>query len=315
MDARTPLPPVRGIGYSIRATSPDFDDLDQKLDEAERLGVDFVELPLFAWTLVMGGRVLEDRLDRLVAATRNRPFAFTAHGPLAINLMETKERLPRHQALLDAAIQIAGTVGASSLVVHAGCVRGEDDIELAYARQHDALIEAGDKAAAYGVTVCIENIFRFEPMRETPLPSRLAAEIDAIAHPNVRATLDVSHAFLRCTDARVDFMKEIAALAPFARHLHVHDSFGRMSGSWAADDAERAGLGEGDLHLPMGWGGIDWNQVAELCRFEAGTAVILELHRRYWSELPRQIEVVRAFADKLAAAAAVTDASTVPAAS
>lgn len=303
MDARAPLPSIRGVGFSIRATSPEFEDLAAKLDEAERLGVDFVELPLFAWTLVMGGRVLEDRLERLVAATRNRPFAYTAHGHLAINLMDAKERLPRHQALLDAAIRIAGAVGAVNLVLHAGCVRGEDDIELSYERQRDALKEAGDKAAAQDLTLCVENIFRFEPMRETALPSRLAAEIDAIDHPHVRATLDVSHALLRCTDARVDFMKEIAALAPFARHLHVHDSFGRLSESWAIDDAERAGLGEGDLHLPLGWGGIDWDEVARRCRFDAGTVVNLELHRRYWAELPRQVELVRAFAGKLGEAA------------
>lgn len=302
MDARAPLPPIRGIGYSIRATSPEFEDLGAKLDEAERLGVDFVELPLFAWTLVVGGRVLSERVARLVSATRTRPLAFTAHGPLAINLMDVKERLPRHVALLDAAIAIAGEVGAVNLVIHTGCVRGDDDVELAYVRQRDALAAAGDKAAAAGVTLCVENVFRFEPMRETALPGRLAVELDAIGHPHVRATLDVSHALLRCNDARVDFMKEIAALAPFARHLHVHDSFGRPVESWAIDEAERAALGEGDLHLPLGWGGIDWDTVAGACRFPPGTVVNLELHRRYWAELPGQVALLRTFAGKLAAA-------------
>ncbi|MEP9350038.1 TIM barrel protein [Xanthobacter sp. KR7-225] len=302
MDARAPLPSIRGIGYSIRATSPEFEDLDAKLDEAERLGVDFVELPLFAWTLVVGGTVREDRLARLVAATRARPFAFTAHGPLAINLMDAKERLPRHLAVLDAAIGIAGAIGAAHLVIHAGCVRGDDDVEMAYVRQRDALAAAGDKAGSAGVTLCVENVFRFEPMRETALPGRLAAELDAIAHPNVRATLDFSHALLRCNDARVDFMKEIAALAPFAQHLHVHDSFGRPLTSWAIDEAERAALGEGDLHLPLGWGGIDWDRIANTCRFPPGTVVNLELNRRYWAELPDQIDVLRDFAGKLAAA-------------
>ncbi|MFS8036370.1 sugar phosphate isomerase/epimerase family protein [Xanthobacter sp. AM11] len=302
MDARTPAPLIRGIGYSIRATSPDFDDLAGKLDEAERLGVDFVELPIFAWTLVMDGRVLADRLERLVAATRDRPFGYTVHGPLAINLMAPKAVLPRHEAALDAAITVAGAVGAANLVIHAGCVRGEDDIAVAYSRQRDVLSRAGDKAAAADLTLCVENIFRFEPMRETPLPSRLAGELDAVDHAHVRATLDVSHAFLRCTDARADFMSEIAALAPYARHVHVHDSFGRPQESWAIDDAERAALGEGDLHLPLGWGGIDWDGVAQRCRFDAGTVVNLELHRRYWSELSAQIPVLRALAEKFAAA-------------
>ncbi|MEP9354081.1 TIM barrel protein [Xanthobacter sp. KR7-65] len=300
MDARSPLPPIRGVGYSIRSGSPEFEDLVAKLDEAEALGVDFVELPAFAWTLVVNGEVRPDRLERLVRMTRERPFGYTVHGPLAINLMAPKAHLPRHAALLDAMIDVAGALGAPTLVLHSGCIRGDDDVAVAYSRQREALTRAGDRAAAQGVTLCVENIFRFEPMRETALPSRLAGEIDAIDHPFVRATLDVSHAWLRASDARADFAAEIAALAPYARHVHVHDSFGRPAESWIMDESERLALGEGDLHLPLGWGGIDWDDVARRCRLAAGTVVNLELHRRYWSELPAQIPLLRALADKFA---------------
>ncbi|MFG1299407.1 sugar phosphate isomerase/epimerase [Xanthobacter sp. V3C-3] len=303
MDARAPAAPIRGIGYSLRSTSPEFEDLPALLDEAEALGVDFVELPAFAWTLVVDGRVLVDRLDRLVRATRDRPFGYTVHGPLAINLMAPRARLPRHAAALDAAIEVAGALGAVTLVLHTGCVRSEDDIEVAYSRQREALFRAGDRAAAADITLCVENIFRFEPMRETALPSRLAAELDAVDHPHVRATLDVSHAFLRATEARVDFLNEISALAPYARHVHVHDSFGRPVESWAIDEAERLALGEGDLHLPLGWGGIDWNDVAARCRLAPGAVVNLELNARYRSELPAQIPLLRQLAQAFAACA------------
>lgn len=303
MDARAPAAPIRGIGYSLRSTSPEFADLPALLDEAEGLGVDFVELPVFCWTLVVDGRVLTDRLDRLVRATRDRPFGYTVHGPLAINLMSPRARLPRHAAALDAAIEVAGALGALNLVLHTGCVRTDDDIEVAYSRQREALSRAGDRAAAADLTLCVENIFRFEPMRETALPSRLAAELDAVDHPHVRATLDVSHAFLRATEARVDFMNEISALAPFARHVHVHDSFGRPVESWAIDEAERLALGEGDLHLPLGWGGIDWDQVAARCRLAPGAVVNLELNGRYRAELPGQISVLRQLAQGFAACA------------
>ncbi|MFG1462381.1 sugar phosphate isomerase/epimerase family protein [Xanthobacter sp. DSM 24535] len=296
------LPPgVRGVGYSIRATSPDFDDLGPKLDEAERLGVDFVELPVFAWTLMADCRVLEDRLARLADVIAGRPFGYTVHGPLAINLMEKGPRLERHKALLDATITVAGALKAVNLVLHTGCVRDpEDHVRVAYSRQREALAEAGDKAAAVNVTLCVENVFRFEAMRETAVPSRLAEEIDAIGHPHVRATLDVSHAYLRCTDAGLDLMAEIAVLAPFARHVHVHDSFGRPLESWTIDEAERLALGEGDLHLPVGWGAIPWDEMAARCTFDAGAIVNLELHRRYWSELPAQIQMVRALSQRLA---------------
>ncbi|WP_029003996.1 sugar phosphate isomerase/epimerase family protein [Azorhizobium doebereinerae] len=309
MDALTQPPSLLGVGYSIRATSPEFDDLGAKLDEAERLGVDFVELPIFAWTLVVNGKILADRLKRLVEATRDRPFGYTVHGPLAINLMDQPAKLPRHEALLKAALEIAGAVGAVNMVMHAGCVREqESDIEVAYKRQRDALATAGDVAAANGTTLCVENVFRFERMRETPLPSRLAAELDALDHPHVRATLDVSHAYLRCTDARVPLLPELVALAPFAKHVHVHDSFGRPLESWAIDDGERLGLGEGDLHLPLGWGDIPWADITRQCVLAPGAVVNLELHRRYWSELPEQIGVLRRLGADFAATAGLAAA-------
>ena len=49
------------------------------------------------------------------------------------------------------------------MVMHAGCVREqEDDIAVAYKRQRDALSHAGDVAARNDVTLCVENVFRFE---------------------------------------------------------------------------------------------------------------------------------------------------------
>ncbi|WP_245504696.1 sugar phosphate isomerase/epimerase family protein [Aquabacter spiritensis] len=275
-------------------------DLPAMLDEAETLGVDFVELPIFAWTLIANGRVIPERLERLVRLTRDRPFGYTVHGPLAVNLMEVPARLPPHVALLDAAITVAGAVQAVHLVLHSGCVRDHDDtFAVAYARQRQALQRAGDTAGEAGVTLCVENIFRFEPMRETATPSRLAEEIDAIAHPHVRATLDVSHAYLRCADAKIDPVREIQALARFARHVHVHDSFGRPQEAWSMNEAERLGLGEGDLHLPVGWGSIAWEELARSCRIEPGAILNLELNARYWSELKDQVALLRGLSGRV----------------
>ncbi|MEP9376483.1 sugar phosphate isomerase/epimerase [Aquabacter sp. CN5-332] len=302
MDQTALAKSVRGIGYSLRTSDPDFNDLAAKLDEAEALNVDFVELPIFAWTLIANGRVLQDRLDRLVRLTRGRPFGYTVHGPLAINLMEMPSRLPAHVALLDASIKVAGALEAAHLVIHTGCVRDSDEtFAVAYSRQRDALQQAGDAAGRAGITLCVENVFRFNAMRETATPSRLAGEIDAIAHPCVRATLDVSHAYLRCADAKIDPLAEIAALAPYARHVHVHDSFGRPLESWTLDQAEQLGLGEGDLHLPLGWGSIPWDELAGTLNVEPGAILNLELHPRYWTELPDQVARLRALSGQVVA--------------
>ncbi|GAB4070423.1 sugar phosphate isomerase/epimerase [Ancylobacter sonchi] len=297
MQMPLPASPIRACGYSLREGSPEFDDLGLSLDEAEALGVDVVELPAYAWHLIVGGRVLSTRLTDLSRALAGRRLGYTMHGPLAINLMDVPERLARHEAVLEASIEIAGAVGAAHLVIHTGMVREQgDDIEVAYARQRDALDRAGDKAASAGVTLCVENIFRFAGARETATPLKLAGEIAAIDHRAVRATLDVSHAFIRCAEIRHDPLIEIAALAPYVAHLHLHDSFGRPSDLWTYHPAEAAAFGEGDLHLPIGWGDIDWQAVAEAVPLAPGAVAILELNPRHWREIRPQVPALRALA-------------------
>lgn len=302
MQMHIPVSPVRAVGYSLREGSPEFDDLGAGLDEAEALGVDVVELPVYAWHLMVEGRLLENRVKDLQRALAGRKVGYTVHGTLAINLMDIPERLARHERLLAANIELTAALGAQHLVMHSGVVRApDDDVEVAYSRQRDALIRAGDHAASLGVTLCVENIFRYGAARETATPSKLAGELAAIDHAAVKATLDVSHAFIRCTDARLDPIAEIAALAPYVAHFHLHDSFGRPSELWTYHPAEAVALGEGDLHLPIGWGGIDWDAVVDAVQPRDGTIAIMELEPRHWRELRDQIPVLRALAARFRA--------------
>jgi sugar phosphate isomerase/epimerase len=298
-----PVSAVHATGYSLREGSPEFDDLGPALDEAEALGVNVVELPVYAWHLIVGGKALTDRVADLRQALSGRALGYTVHGPLSINLMDIAERLGRHEAVLKAAIEISAEIGASHLVMHTGMVRDQhDDFEVAYSRQRDALHRAGDIAAGLGVTLCVENVFRFGGTRETATPSKLAGELEAIDHKAVKATLDFSHAYIRCAENRLDPLAEIAALAPHAVHLHLHDSFGRPTEMWTFDPAEAVAFGEGDLHLPIGWGSIDWEAVVKACHFPPETIAIMELNPRHWRELAAQIPVLGALAARFSVA-------------
>jgi sugar phosphate isomerase/epimerase len=305
MQMHAPVSAVRATGYSIREGSPEFDDLGPALDEAEALGTSVVELPVYGWHLVVGGKVLGERVNDLKQALKGRALGYTVHGPLSINLMDIPERLARHEAVLEASLQIAAEIGADHLVMHSGMVRdAHDDFEVAYSRQRDALARAGDLAERLGVVLCVENVFRFGGTRETATPSKLAGELDAIDHKAVKATLDFSHAYIRCAESRLDPLAEIAALAPLAAHLHLHDSFGRPSEMWTFDPAEAVAFGEGDLHLPIGWGSIDWDALVEACRFPPETIAIMELNPRHWRELPAQMPVLGALASRFRLASA-----------
>jgi sugar phosphate isomerase/epimerase len=251
---------VRGVGFSS-AVQEDiyFDRLRENLDQAEELGVDFVELPFFAMDLIAGGRVLQSQMHRLHDALKARSLGYTAHGPISLNFMQPPEIAARHMTVAKAAIEAAAEIGAPHIVLHGGRMtagQAEAEIEDLYARQREAFALLGDIAAKHSMIIAVENIHALGSKERASLPSRLAREIEAINHPNVRGCLDFSHAALLCTAEGADFFSEAKALARVSSHLHIHDSFGDPAQFWTFSRSERLAYGLGDLHLPIGWGSI-----------------------------------------------------------
>lgn len=294
-------PLVLGVGLAVPAHDPNWKDLGANIDAALEAGVGYIELPLHDLDIVAGGRILRARLADVRRVTEaRRPAGYSMHGHLAINLMDKVHRLALHRQLLDVNIEIAAELGATHLVVHTGFTRAGHaaGIEDAYARQREALQAAGEKARQAGVIICVENVFEFAGKQVTALPSRLAAELKAIGHAHVRATFDFSHGYLHCGMLGADFMTEARALAPFAKHWHMHDSFGRPSDFWMYSRSESLAFGVGDLHLPVGWGTVPWDSIAAECAFPAGVVACIELEPRYNSELCACIAATKAFAAK-----------------
>lgn len=287
---------VRGIGFSS-AVSEDihFDRLRENLDQAEELGVDFVELPLFAMDIVAGGRVLPGQMRSLHDALKARNLGYTLHGPIALNFMQSPDHQARHLSVAKAAIEVAADIGAVHLVFHTGRISTESqhEIEEAYARQREAFATLGEIAARGSLVLAVENIFAMKAGEHTALPSRLAREIEAIGHPNVRACLDFSHAAITSAAAGADFLAEAKALARVARHLHIHDSFGDPTPFETFTRSERLAYGLGDLHLPIGWGTIPWPVIMQDFTFQPDAIFNLELPPQYWFALEDSVRAVR----------------------
>ncbi len=287
------------VGYAL----PNHDDyalakLGPALDEAESMGVDCVELPLYAIDVVAGGRIVPERLRKLREITAGRAIGYTIHGPLRLNLMEQPDMLPMHQAVMKAMLEVAAELGGRHFVAHCGRVpvttaNPGPRIE----RQREILAEMGDLAEANEIVIAVENLFG-GPESYTMLPSELAHEIETIGHRSVCACLDFSHAYLLCTRRGVSFLDEAASLAPFAKHLHVHDSFGVLAETHFSHRSERLAYGVGDLHLPYGMGTIPWDDLISRCAFPADPIFIHELAPPYWSDLAVAISNMRAFAEK-----------------
>jgi sugar phosphate isomerase/epimerase len=287
---------VRGAGFSTWISGDgDFDQLRAEIGKAAAFCMEFTEIPVFMLDVIAGGRVLPAQLRRLKEATAGQGVGYTAHGPIIVDLMASRDMLPRHMAVAKATIEVAAGIGAVHLVLHSGQVReqGADAEEAAYAQQRECLASLGDFAASHSLILALENVLPMDRGCRTALPSRVAREIEAIGHPNVRACLDVSHAAILSKLEGVDFFAEAKAIARVARHVHVHDSFGDPFQMRSFARAEKVAFGMHDLHLPLGWGSLPWPELMATLDFEPDAIFNLELPAPYRVALGESIEALR----------------------
>ncbi len=289
-------PMIAGFGFSAMGGSPNFEQLPGILDRFEALDAAFVELSLYDEDLVAGARIIPERMATLKRICANRPFGLTVHGPICLNFMDV-DRLSLHERLCRTYLQACAELEARTMVVHTGRVpaAGAERLGALYAQQREALARMGDAARALGVRIAVENVFVEDPDWHTAHPARLAGELAAIDHPQITGTLDFSHAFIQTTFEARDFTADVLAFAPQVIHLHVHDSFGTPRHMNTHFLSENLAYGLGDLHLPIGWGAIDWDALLAQCRFRPGTVLMIELNQRYWSELAACADAARRF--------------------
>jgi len=287
------------IGYTLWPGNFELTYPGPLLDEAEGLGVDTVEVPLFTTRVIVDGKLHEDAFRLFSAPFQGRKLGLTTHAMLTINLMDSADRLPAHERVLEANIEVTARLGAKRMVVHCGMSDAHFGTELedAYARQRESLGRMAVVAEAHDVTLCVETIWNFDG-RETALPSRLAEEIAAIGSSRVRATVDYAHSLLQCTLKGANFHEEIAAIAPVSDHLHLNDCFRPEKPFPIALPAEEVAYGGGDLHLPLGWGGIPWERVlTEPAYPNVPLTMNQELHPTFWPALAEDVATMRRLRD------------------
>ena len=284
-----------GTGFNVGTRNGEFAQLEADMRALSDMGVDTVEIGMTALDLVAGGRIIKERHDALLALTRQFGFRYTVHGLVSSNFMDPVTQ--RFQ--IDAAkalVEISNSIGAEILVHHSGNLRADAIADWAGAdeREREALTELADFARPHGVRITLENIFTTEPGQYRQTPSEVAATVKALNHPNVVALIDFSHAYIEATFKGLDFHAEIAAMAPVTGHLHVHDSFGRPQGFYKGYHLqENTALGIGDLHMPLGWGDIEWDRIFSDLTFLPGTVLMMEIGDRYRREQPASLARAR----------------------
>ena len=299
---------IIATGFNTGSDDGELFSLEADLRRLADLGVDTVELGLTSIDLISGGRILPERLERLVAITRQFDFRYTVHGLVSSNFMDP-DTAAYQMAAAKALVEVCDRVDARILVQHGGCLRADQLVERAEAdvREREALTELGDFARPYGVRIAFENIFTTELGQYRQTPVEVAETVKAVNHPNVVALIDFSHAYIESTYKGLNFREQIAAMAPVAGHLHVHDSFGRPQGFYRPfHPQENTAMGIGDLHMPLGWGDIDWDSIFGELDFLPNTVMMMEIGPRHRSEQPESLRRARQLAglDQPAAQAA-----------
>ena len=252
------------LGLSIRGG----ERREEELRFAKRLGYTAVEISVDGTGLMFGGRPHSGMLREALAAFARHDIRYSVHSPSSLDLRDRADR-EIHMALARSTLEFTKQVGGRVLVLHFEQRSKNPNDEAAF---EEAILRLSDEAG--DVLLGVENIEveRIEPVVEC---------IRRINRPNVAMTLDVGHAHLAAAYFRFPFLEAIRPALPHVRHVHVNDNFGRYDPLRPENftlyrtqtPADTFPLGKGDLHLPVGWGGIPLDKVFEELRGYQGTVI------------------------------------------
>jgi sugar phosphate isomerase/epimerase len=270
-------------------TRHDPKGMTEALDQLDVIGADHVEINPALAGLIADGRVRPEPLRHLQDLLAGRHLGVTVHAPLSLNLMD-EALIDLHRAVGSASLEICAALGARCMVVHPGWIDGrrllvERDRLMALEREELHALSA--RAAEVGVTLALENMPVIAELLTGDLLNHgidcvsVRDQVEAVGHPNLAATIDVSHACISSAHLGADAREQIRALAPVTRHLHLHDSFGRVPTLPRPGQGEELAYGMGDLHLPLGWGALPWEHLLTDLPLPEAVTLTLEIMPRH----------------------------------
>lgn len=92
------------------------------------------------------------------------------------------------------------------------------------------------------------------------------------------------------------FLDNLHGLLEAVHDHHVHDSFGRPKPTAMHAPSEELAFGLGDLHLPLGWGDLPFEELMTGPAYPDEVIVNDELHPTYWRALGDDVAEMRRLA-------------------
>ena len=284
------------------------------------VGFDGAEVSIGCLNAIRNGQVIPEEVSRGREVLARCALRITVHGPCGLNLTRDPEHAAR---ILGACLEVSSGLGAEVYVYHSGQIAlhdafaglkpppGEAELRDMWRRETEALLPFAERARALGLVLVIENrdphlweiaalerwghsgaaLPRYHQGMRLDLLARQAAEIDS---PAVGICLDVGHAFLAAQYwPGGDYLAGVRAAAPWIRHVHLHDNYGRLDD---VSDAlsDRLVFGEADNHLPPGWGAIPLRETVAILEAAAYAGwYLVEIRPRYDDYLAEALAAAR----------------------
>ena len=312
---------IHGLGINI---ADDYVDgsrqrLIDSLTHAQRAGYSLAELGISGLNVIFNGDLIPQRAEAIRRTLAPFDLSYSVHAPGRTNLAFGNDPYLEYR-VLESCLRFTHAIGARVLVYHSGLqaldaaragtasLPSDDELVRGAEREVSALQKLAPFAADLGVIIGMENgdphLWEYAVLMQAGEPpeslakyharlrnSAIAAQAAAVNHPNVGITLDLAHLHLATHALGDDYLEAIAVAAPWVCHLHINDNFGKLDSGFDGQ-AARLPYGEGDLHLPPGWGTIPFAEAfLQLNGYEGD--IVLELNNRYRDHLGEALENTR----------------------
>lgn len=298
-------------GFAINADAGLIDGnmntLRKELSYYQELGFPFAEVSPHGVGAIYNGKLHGKRLREVERLFREYSLRYTVHGPNPMNLMN-EDPGNIEWDLFAASLEFTAAIGADIMVYHAGRYLPEEHFLLPrrpdsttqerqrlWDKEKTELQRLAELADHYKVTIAVENARPYLDSNHYTYGEslvELGRMIREVGHERIGITLDMGHAHLAACRYGYDLLKEVAIIAPYIKHIHMHDNCGRCCASTERKQYEMTATGRGDMHMPIGWGTVPAGEILAVISDYTGV-ITLELRPRYRDNYGEALENAR----------------------
>lgn len=286
------------IGSNISEVRVDgnLDNLRSDLDAFLKFGLSAAEIGVHGTDVIRNGKLDSRRLVEIKKILDQYPFTYSVHAPNPLNLMD-EEGFDIHLDVMRSSLEFTQAINAKVMVYHPGRFQAEESFGPLGKMEHseskcqklldlEAEVITNFSSEFPGQIIAMENArpYRYHsPYCYAETISALKEQVERINRHNVAITLDFGHLHMSSQFYGFGEIEAVEQIAHLIQHCHVHDNFGGSVYHTDKQQTHQIPLGKGDLHMPVGWGDINFTRLFSCFIEQYQGLLITELRGRYFA--------------------------------